>query len=246
MTKNLLLSTLLAAGFSIAGGTGAFAGVAPIFLPGFCVGDCLNNPTAATKDPMLLKFDENGHASIAVNGGAFTPLTGTLGADPSVPASPGNLPVEIYNLPQQVISGDVRILDPGPGISQLSDVLRFTTLSGDGKGVINGSITGAGRTVMIYYSDQTGAPDDNALADTGFPANLGTGLATSILEVGPEGNNGFDYLPGGVHYPANNEYIGISDSTVPEMSTWAMMIVGFLGLSFAGYRKAKTSKAAFG
>jgi hypothetical protein len=30
------------------------------------------------------------------------------------------------------------------------------------------------------------------------------------------------------------------------MSTWAMMIVGFLGLSFAGYRKAKSSKAAFG
>jgi hypothetical protein len=245
MTKNLLLSVLLAAGFSIAGGTGAFAG-ASIFLPGFCVGDCLNGSNSAQVDPMLVKFDENGNASIAVNGGPFVKLTGTLGADPSVTSNPGNLPVLIYNLPLQVISGDVRILEPGGANSELSDALRFTTLSGDGKGVIDGTITGAGRTVMIYYSDLSGEPDDNALADTGFPLNLGSGLATSITEVGPEGNNGFDYLPGGVPYPLNNEYVGISDSTVPEMGTWAMMIVGFLGLSFAGYRKAKSSRAALG
>jgi hypothetical protein len=238
----LLLSTLLAAGFSITGGTAAFAGVA--LLPGFCAGNgCLDG--AATKDPMLVKFDENGNATISVNGGPSMTLVGSLGADPSVPANPGNLLVEIYKLPQQVISGDVRILEPGPGISPLSDALRFTTLSGDGKGVINGSVTGAGQTVMIYYSDlAAGDPDDNAKADTGFPRNLGTGLATSIFEVGAEGNNGFDYRPGGVPYPLNNEYVGISDSTVPEMGTWAMMIVGFLGLSFAGYRKAKSSRAA--
>ena len=30
----------------------------------------------------------------------------------------------------------------------------------------------------------------------------------------------------------------------PEPSTWAMMVIGFAGLGFAGYRRAK-AKAAF-
>jgi hypothetical protein len=239
MTKTLLLSALLAAGFSIPGGTSAFAGAA--VLPGACAGDACLATLASPADPMAVRFNENGNASISVNGGAFTPLTGTLGADPSVPNNPGNPLVLIYNLPQQVISGDVRIFDPAANGGTRSDALRFTTL---GTGVINGSATGLGKTVMIYYSD-TDLGDDNALADTGFPVNLGTGLVTSITEVGPEGNNGFDYRPGGVPYPQNNEYFGRSDSTVPEMGTWAMLIVGFLGLSFAGYRKAKSSRAAF-
>ena len=34
-------------------------------------------------------------------------------------------------------------------------------------------------------------------------------------------------------------------SAVPEPSTWAMMILGFLGLGFFGYRKSKNSGPAF-
>jgi PEP-CTERM motif len=33
-------------------------------------------------------------------------------------------------------------------------------------------------------------------------------------------------------------------SPVPEPSTWAMMVLGFLGLGFAGYRGAKTKAVA--
>ncbi|HEX7436190.1 MAG TPA: hypothetical protein VF308_05745, partial [Caldimonas sp.] len=58
---------------------------------------------------------------------------------------------------------------------------------------------------------------DLALADTGFPTNLGTGNFLAQLEVGVKGNNGFDYRPGAA-YPLNNEYIGISVS-VPEPET---------------------------
>jgi hypothetical protein len=32
--------------------------------------------------------------------------------------------------------------------------------------------------------------------------------------------------------------VGLSTSTVPEASTWAMMMLGFAGLGFAGYRRA--------
>ena len=33
-------------------------------------------------------------------------------------------------------------------------------------------------------------------------------------------------------------------STVPEPSTWAMMLLGFAGLGFAGYRKARSARSA--
>jgi hypothetical protein len=42
----------------------------------------------------------------------------------------------------------------------------------------------------------------------------------------------------------NVEFTSAS-SGVPEPSTWAMMVLGFAGLGFAGYRKAKTGPAAF-
>jgi hypothetical protein len=32
-------------------------------------------------------------------------------------------------------------------------------------------------------------------------------------------------------------------TAVPEPSTWAMMLIGFAGLGYAGYRKARTSRA---
>ena len=54
-------------------GTNVAAAVIPVnALPGF---------SAALPDPFLLTFDENGHATIAINGGATNPLTGTLQAD---------------------------------------------------------------------------------------------------------------------------------------------------------------------
>ena len=35
----------------------------------------------------------------------------------------------------------------------------------------------------------------------------------------------------------------LSISEVPEASTWAMMLIGFAGLGFAGYRAPRTSAA---
>jgi hypothetical protein len=35
-------------------------------------------------------------------------------------------------------------------------------------------------------------------------------------------------------------------SPVPEPSTWAMMLLGFAGLGFAGYRRARAGRATLG
>lgn len=39
------------------------------------------------------------------------------------------------------------------------------------------------------------------------------------------------------------EYITLAISSVPEPSTWALMALGFAGLGFVGYRKAKSARA---
>jgi PEP-CTERM motif len=43
---------------------------------------------------------------------------------------------------------------------------------------------------------------------------------------------------------AFNAAFSVSGSVVPEPSTWAMMLLGFAGLGFAGYRQAKKARPA--
>jgi hypothetical protein len=166
-------------------------------------------------------------------------LKGTLIADPS--GGPGGELVLVYKLPEPVIAGDVIITEPNASGAS-SDVLRFTDSTGRLTGVTRG-------TWMIFYSDPLlSAHENEFLADTGFPGNVGSGNKITIDETGlnglpySEANNGFDYKPGGAGYPINNEYHGISDA-VPEFSTWGMMVLGFAGLGFAGYRRTRNRMA---
>jgi hypothetical protein len=46
-------------------------------------------------------------------------------------------------------------------------------------------------------------------------------------------NNGIQPFPG-------NQALRMEVEAIPEPSTWAMMLVGFAGLGFAGYRKTRT------
>ena len=210
----------LALGLLLIGALGTNVGATPVpvnALPGF---------STVLPDPFLLTFDENGHATVSVNGGAATPLTGTLQTDPAN-SQPGQPLALTYLLPEPVVSGDVKIIEAG---TTGSDWLRFT----DNAGHIDGTATGAGARMLFYSEFEIGETNAD-LADTGFPANLGTGRTTTIAEVGTEGSNGFDYQPGGVPAPANNEYKGTSDAVVPEPATVLLMASGLLGL--AGWRR---------
>jgi hypothetical protein len=215
---NFLLPAGLIAGVAVS----ASATAQPLPRPGLLVGTGLSAVSrlsvASGEDPLLLSFDENGNATLAVNGGAAIPLAGTLISDPSNPCQ-GCAPVLAYALPEPVTTGTAEILDPSGAIS---DALRFT----DAAGTISGATSGAGPE-MIYYSDLV--PDPGGLtqpADTGFPANLNSGnVFTGPTEaVGPGGTR-FDYQAGGVAYPGNNEYQGISDvaTAVPEPASLALL-----------------------
>jgi unsaturated chondroitin disaccharide hydrolase len=83
------------------------------------------------------------------------------------------------------------------------------------------------------------ASGESVLSD-GFPGNGGTNTALiygdyyfteALLRL----QNVLDGEPGWVLY---------SPTTVPEPSTWAMMLLGFAGLGFAGYRRARVGRTA--
>jgi PEP-CTERM motif-containing protein len=181
--------------------------------------------------PFLVRFDENGNATISVNGGPATTLRSGLAPDPTLPAGAGQQLALTYMLPEPVIAGDVSFAEVAGG--PISDWLRFT----DAAGHLNGA-TGEG-TRMLFYSDVETGETGPDLADRGFPVNLGTGNFLAQLEVGLEGNNGFDYRPGGVPAPLNNEYIGISDA-VPEPETVALMLAGLGALGFVARQRRKS------
>jgi hypothetical protein len=177
--------------------------------------------------PFLFTFNENGQGTIAINGGPATTLNGVLAVDPSVPAGPGQQLALTFMLPEPVVTGDVSFAEPTGGIS---DWIRFT----DAAGTISGAATGAGPR-MLFYSDFEVGTVNAELADTGFPVNIGSGNFVARLEVGVEGNNGFNYLPG-APYPQNNQYIGISDA-IPEPETYAMLLAGLGLMGFVARRR---------
>ena len=108
--------------------------------------------------PFIVRFDEDGHATIAVNGGAATILTGTLAPDPTVPAGAGQQLALTYMLPEPVVAGDVSFAEVAGAAP--SDWLRFT----DNAGNLTGA-TGAGPR-MLFYSDVELGETNASLADT--------------------------------------------------------------------------------
>ena len=51
-------------------------------------------------------------------------------------------------------------------------------------------------------------------------------------------------LAGGLTFDGISSLTFTATTGVPEPSTWALMVLGFAGLGFAGYRRANKSRAA--
>jgi hypothetical protein len=219
--KSLLLTALVGC-LAVAGSPNANAVVTAEAIldlppiPGF---------SAVLPDPFQITFDEYGTAFYVQNGlPQIHTLSATIVLDPTGGVGGTPKPVLAYALPEPVVAGTVLISEPTGGTS---DVLRFTDATGRLTGV-----TDPTSTIMIFYSD---LPEPGELnpppADTGFPDNLTVGNIAFATEIGPEDNNFFVFRPGAA-YPANNEFIGISDGRigVPEPASLAL-----LGAALAGF-----------
>lgn len=80
-------------------------------------------------------------------------------------------------------------------------------------------------------------------------ALLGGGLFTGdtiafVADLSISGSCGVQACTAGTGLVGSGPGISTRMSTVPEPSTWAMMLIGFVGLGYAGYRKASAGRAA--
>jgi len=182
--------------------------------------------TPATDDPFKFTFDENGNATVQI----FSSSSGTYGPPTVVKPIVGDSFLT-WTLPERVVPGDVSFAEPPAtactGASNCSDGLRFTTTTGG--------------STITFFSDIEPGEKSPPLADTGFPAGFDF-TSFQEMEVGPEkGPNGFTFIAGPGDPNVTNVYVGLSDPAVPEASTWAMMMIGFAGLGYAAFRRARVS-----
>lgn len=175
--------------------------------------------SAQAQFSVTITIDESGNGSLTNTSGFNSALSASLLPDPG----PGGLAAALtYGLlnPPGLVAGDLLILEITGG--PLSDLIRFNPQQNGGS--------------LVFYSDNS---DGGDLADTGFPTALYTNVFT-VVEVGPEGDNGFTYTPtagqpgfvAGAAGPVT--YVIRSDvGTVPEPSSLALLATG---VAFAGYR----------
>ena len=171
--------------------------------------------TAAPLPPNIA-VDENGNLFVndVLSSGFFSD-------DPG----PGGLTgVLTYNLPFAGTQGDVALVDFGCGC--LSDIIRF---NGDG--------------TLIFYSENFAGLD--SLADTvAPPQNLydnlviipefGDDIFSSAMYTPFDGDPGFDV--------SNPNYTFVSEETVPEPSSVAMLLMGLGGLWYVRFRRQRTRR----
>jgi hypothetical protein len=124
---------------------------------------------------------------------------------------------------------------------------------------VSGSVTGYGAVSIVSSDGQTGGgtnvlPIDNVFYPSG-PYFDSDGFAFKFTTQTPQLVGGGIWSNGGDSYQlfignwAFNESGGLQVTqvtAVPEPSTWAMMVLGFLGVGFMAYRrKGKNSGSGF-
>ena len=179
--------------------------------------------TAPPTSTTLITLDENGNGTFLFDGTTSAPISAEL-----LPNSTGG-PASALTLGilANIVPGDVVLLEADGS----SDVIRFTGTEGI--------------TRMLFFSDNADGSD--ALADTGLPSQLSTNVVR-LSEVGTEGNNGAFYTPtanqpGFLNGLITLSYHFVSDSPVPEPSTWAMMLLGFGAIGLAMRRSREPAAA---
>jgi PEP-CTERM motif len=111
--------------------------------------------------------------------------------------------------------------------------LTGVTLPFGTSGNFFGSVLTQSGDAFIIWGNSGGVPI------VGVPAGYTSGAISAFMEIGGETIAGMTLIPGTYTFSLPNDTITLEiGSPVPEPASWAMMLIGFAGLGFAGYRRA--------
>ena len=167
----------------------AFYGIlALVSLLGLGITQSAHATAPGAGDPFVLHFDENGIATVSVNGGPTVPDPFVIAVDPNT-----GVTALTYILPESIVPGVVDIFDTS---GALSDAISFYNLNGSG--------------FMAYYSTLPGTD----LADTISGGFVPLGFA-GPTEVGdnftwlPGGNEYFGVSGSGQQTPDGGSTVAL-------------------------------------
>ena len=164
----------------------------------------------AGPDPFYISFDEYGNALVQTYNpdlGGYNPPVYEAGT-----VQPGG--GIVYDLPEFVINGSVLVR----GVDEFenngySDRIEFFDEPGH-------------NTSSLLYQSYL-SPDEVTHEPADVPS-FPFDSATVVDEVGPEGNNYFDYVAGSGDPATTNFYHGVSDGQIPEPMSASVLAVGAL------------------
>jgi hypothetical protein len=175
-----------------------------------------------------------GDIAYSQTGGAFTNINALLPANFNSQAvginSTATPWIVGFYQPDSALATSFGFVDEGGTIITLDPFSStFTQALGvNDLGEIVGSYVGAD-------GNQHGYIDNNGIFTSFDPPGS---ASTTINGVNGKG----DIV--GFYTTANDTVVGFVGTPVPEPSTWAMMLAGFAGLGFLGYRKVRQGKVA--
>jgi hypothetical protein len=148
--------------------------------------------------------------------------------------TPINFDAAAYTIGQFLSSG---LATPTSGFSHLTDTLQNTLFNFTG----NVTVTN-GQTFTIGHDDGFTLIIGGTTISSPGPHSPGDDVGTY---TGPSGTFAFQLVYGECCGPPAQLHISLPliTNAVPEPSTWAMMILGFAGVGFLGYRRK--SRATF-
>ena len=133
-----------------------------------------------------------------------------------------------------VALGGTITIDVTAGEVTAADLLLSAPISAEVTGIAGTGEFGGGVIQTFFTSAGPGNPFPVIVLGFLTPSLVGYGGGPLASVAMPQGGAASDYIAA-----ADVDGVGLTSGTltVPEPSTWAMMLLGFAGLGFAGYRR---------